>query len=163
MANICEFSMMIKGKHDNIKKFYDALTQANEDVWMGRGAEVYEVDDDGDTVIIGGDTKWSLTASLIMDAVSMREQAKEGIDHHWVDHINKINEFVTLPEACKKFNVNMEVFSSETGMCFQEHYKYEDGVFTKEVTDYYESYDENDNLIQEGGFEWDFDLQGKEK
>ena len=38
MANLCSFSMQVNGKHDNIERFYNALTQ-NGDIWMGRGAE----------------------------------------------------------------------------------------------------------------------------
>ena len=38
MANICSFSMCVKGTHDDIKKFYNAMTQ-NGNIYMGRGAE----------------------------------------------------------------------------------------------------------------------------
>jgi hypothetical protein len=39
----------------------------------------------------------------------------------------KPSEFITLWEACKKWHVDMEVYSEESGCCFQEHYVCVDG------------------------------------
>lgn len=126
MANICEFSMQVNGEHKNIEKFYEALTQKN-DIWMWRGAEAdIAYEDEAKRAFIDGYCKWSICAALIKNALSMKEQKETG-ERYW-SGIDDVKEFLTLFEACKKYHVNMEVFSEELGERFQEHYKYENGT-----------------------------------
>lgn len=133
MANMCNFNMCIKGEHENIEKFYNAMSQKGT-VWMGRGAEAdirYEGDD---TAFINGWCKWSVRASLVLNAISMRTHPEK-----WYQ-LDTSYEYITLWEACEKWNLIMEVYSEESGCCFQEHYMYDNGAILDETEDWYEYY-----------------------
>ena len=161
MANLCDFSMLVKGKKENIEKFYSALTQKTCEAWMGRGADAEINYDDDENALISGYCKWSISSSLIDDAVSMEKQRTTGKGRwYWEDEIKNVKLFITLYEACERYNVNMEVFSEEPGCCFAEHYKYENGNIEEEIREFHEEYDEEtgDYLGSNGGYERDFDL-----
>lgn len=178
MANICDFSMCVKGTHDDIEKFYNAMTQ-NGNIYMGRGADAeIQYEDEEGGAFIDGWCKWSIQSALIDDAISMRNEPDKW---YFGDNIDKSNlEFITLIEACRKWNITMEVYSEETGCCFQEHYLIRNGdIELDECIDYYEyclgdfrtkeeaekelevtitdeEWD-NEGLISKGGFEdWEF-------
>ena len=121
MANICDFSMRVRGQKDDIEKFYNAMIQKGN-AYMGRGADAeIQYEDEGEyyTAWINGWCKWSIQSALIDNAISMRTEPNMWYFGDSVD-VSKI-EFVTLIEACRKYNVDMEVFSEEPGCCFQEH------------------------------------------
>lgn len=162
MANICDFSMAVRGKKENIETFKNMMSQVGM-VYMGRGAEIHneymEEDDYGNyRCQIDGCTKWSIQSSLIDNAISMRTN----IEKWWFgDDIDKTKlSFVTLFEACEQLNLDMECYSEETGCEFQEHYLFVDGeLIVDECVDYSEEYDEDeDEWISTGGFEWDFEI-----
>lgn len=121
MANICSFSMRVRGTHENIESFYKALNQEGT-IWMGRGAEADIEYEDEDIASIDGWCKWSVYSALIANAISMREKPEL-----WLIDSDKNREYITLEEACKKWNIDMEVYSEEYGCCFQEHYLIEKG------------------------------------
>ena len=163
MANICNFSMIVKGKKENIKQFIDMMEQKGT-VWMGRGAVVYstdieEVENEKYRYQIDGDTKWSVYSSMIRNAISMRTEPNkwgfgEGVDK------TKLS-FVTLFEACKQLELDMEVYSEECGCCFQEHYLFIDGeLVADECVEYVEKYnEETEEYESSGGFDnWDFKI-----
>ena len=180
MANICDFSMCVKGTHDDIEKFYNAMTQ-NGNIYMGRGADAeIQYENEERRAFIDGWCKWSIWSSLIDNAISMRNEPDKW---SFGDNVDKSKlEFITLIEACRKWNITMEVYSEETGCCFQEHYIIINGdVELDECVDYYEYYlgdfytkeeaeeelgititDEewdNDEFISKGGFEdWEFNI-----
>ena len=63
MANICSFSMKVRGEHDNIEKFYNAMMQQGT-VYMGRGADAsIDYDDEDGTAQIEG---WFTVPALII-------------------------------------------------------------------------------------------------
>lgn len=131
MANICNFSMLIKGSKEGREKFIDALEHRGQ-IYMGRGASVdeKEEDDSKNETYLSGEVKWSVEEALIDNAKEMRDNPSgwyfgEGIDKESLT-------FLTLWEACKQFGVNMEVFSEEEGIGFEEHMKYENGEITEE-------------------------------
>ena len=163
MANICSFSMMIKGNKNNIETFLDMMTQKGT-VFMGRGAviereDMEELEDGICRCQIEGWVKWSICASLVDDAISMRGNPSiwsfgEGVDK------TKLS-FVTLWEAGKKLNLEIECYSEEPGCCFQEHYVFKNGAIAeKECVEYREWYDETlGEWNSEGGFEeWAFEI-----
>lgn len=176
MANICSFSMKVKGKKEDIEKFCSALEQKNG-IYMGRGATINSKTVFDDFAIINGDTKWSIWASLIHDAQHMKEHPD-----HWAWLNDKPTEIFSIEEATKLYNVSAEVYSEECGNQFQEHYIFKDGeTILKEVVDFIEIYpedyetkeeaEENYNVsisdedweygecIQYGGFEnWEFNI-----
>lgn len=116
MANLCSFQMYVRGKSEDITKFYNAMIQKG-DIWMGRGADADIEFEDEDYACITGSCKWSVVSALIDNAISMRS----GSDR-WYFGDYKPSEFITLWEACKKWNLDMEVYSEESGCCFQEHF-----------------------------------------
>lgn len=122
MANMCDFVMRVRGKRENIEEFYNALIQ-NGKIYMGRGAEAEINYEDGNTAQIKGWCKWSVVSALIDNAISMRTEPNRWSFDEDVSEL----EFITLIEACKKWNVDMEVYSEEPGCCFQEHFIVIDG------------------------------------
>lgn len=163
MANICNFSMIVKGKKENIEQFIDMMEQKGT-VWMGRGAvvdftDMEEVENEKYRCQIDGNTKWSVYSSMISNAISMRTEPNkwgfgEGVDK------TKLS-FVTLFEACKQLELDMEVYSEECGCCFQEHYLFIDGeLVADECVEYVEKYnEETEEYESSGGFDnWDFKI-----
>ena len=137
MANICSFSMCVKGKHEDIEKFYNAMSQKGK-VYMGRGAEAeINYDDDDNIAFIDGWCKWSVQSALIDNAISMRTEPSTW---YWGENVDATKlEFVTLHEACVKWNLDMEVYSEECGCCFQEHFVIVNGdMIVDDCVDYYE-------------------------
>lgn len=126
MANLCSFSMNVKGSHENIEKFYNAMSQ-NGTIYMGRGADAQiQYDDEDSRAFIDGWCKWSIQSALIDNAISMRNKPDMW---YFGENIDKTKlEFITLIEACERWNLTMEVYSEECGCCFQEHYLIRDGI-----------------------------------
>ena len=161
MANICDFSMVVKGKKENIEQFINMMEQKG-DVWMGRGAYVYgqdmqKVENEIYRCQIEGETKWSVQSSMVSNAISMRTEPEK-----WAFHEDKATlSFVTLYEACEQLELDMEVYSEEPGCGFQEHYVFIDGVLVaEECVDYEEEYnEETEEYESSGGFDsWDFEI-----
>ena len=74
MANLCSFSMKVRGERNDIEKFYNAMMQKGR-VYMGRGADAEIVyDDDDGTAQIDGWCKWSVSAAMVSNAISMRTE-----------------------------------------------------------------------------------------
>lgn len=163
MANICDFSMVVKGKKENIEKFINMMEQKGN-VWMGRGAmvnriDIEEVENEKYRYLIDGDTKWSVKSSMILNAVSMRENPDMWFFGEDVDK-TKLS-FVTLFEACEQLELAMEVYSEELGDEFQEHYLFDEGqVMISEIVEYTEEYnEETEEYESSGGFEdWNFEI-----
>ena len=135
MANICSFSMMVVGKKSNRDKFVDALKLKGTE-WMGRGADIKISEENDGSCVISGWCKWSVASALINNAESMRKNPDK-----WILLSDKRSEltFITLPEASKKYNLDVEVFSEEPGCCFSEHYLIKKGTFEiEECVNYYE-------------------------
>ena len=136
MANICSFSMVVKGSRADIEKFYNAMSQ-NGDIYMGRGAEAdIQYEDEENRAFIDGQCKWSVQSAMIDNAISMRTEP-----NMW--HFGNVDtsklEFVTLVEACERWNLTVEVYSEEPGCCFQEHYMIVNGeLVCDECVDWHE-------------------------
>ena len=70
MANICSFSMCVKGNKDDIQKFYNAMTQ-NGKVYMGRGADAnIQYEDEEGRALIDGWCKMKLQSFCLLKVVS---------------------------------------------------------------------------------------------
>lgn len=179
MANICSFVMKVRGEKEGIEQFYKALSQEGK-IWMGRGAEAdISFNDDG-AALMSGWCKWSIASALIDNAISMRTEPERW--HH--EPGDEELEYITLYEACKRWNLAMEVYSEEGGCQFQEHFVCDRGdVICEECVDWeeydvwdYETKEEaeeelgeeftdeewesrEDGRITRGGFEsWDFEI-----
>ena len=178
MANICNFSMCVKGNREDIESFYNALVQEGN-VYMGRGAEA-EIRYEDSTAFIDGWCKWSVHSALVHNAISMRTNPEIWA---WGEDTDASQlEFLTLFEACREWNLDMEVYSEEPGCEFQEHYICLKGdVVCDECVEYHE-YDiyeyetkeeaeeelgikitddewDNEDYIYRGGFKnWNFEI-----
>ncbi len=145
MGNICSFGIKVVGEKDNVMKFFDAMEQKNG-IYMGRGAEIYDIDiteNHNNKSLISakafGLCKWSVLSSLINSAISMRTSPEDWTNGK--DVISGKIKVLTLCEASKLYNVNVEIFSEECELCFAEHYVVLKGdLTTNEECEYREYY-----------------------
>lgn len=160
MANMCNFSMYVKGNHGDIEQFYNAMSQKGN-VYMGRGAEAEIIWDDDDVAVIDGWCKWSVISSLVDNAVSMRSEPNKWA---WsAEDKEKDLEFVTLFEACKKWNLVLEVYSEECGNEFQEHYICDKGEVTcNECVEWHEHCLDDHDTKEEAEEELDIEITDEE-
>ena len=164
MANMCDFEMRVAGRRVDIAAFFDAMEQRGKYI-MGRGAsaDIYYDDDEPTTkATIYGYCKWSVMSALVDNAIDMRKHPE-----NWCwpgsDERDDDCEYITLFEACRKWNLDMEVYSAESGCCFQEHYMIEDGTLTcEDCVDYYEYYIGDYETIEEAEAELDTDITNEE-
>ena len=147
---------------------------------LGADVEINYDDDDG-TAHIDGWCKWSVASAMVDNAISMR--VEPNIWYWGEGKTSEGLEFITLFEACEKWKLDMEVYSEESGCCFQEHYVFVAGELICEecvewneyCLDDYETKEEaeaelgieitndewnnKDDFIHRGGFEnWDFEI-----
>lgn len=150
MANMCYFSMKIKGKEENINTFYNMLSQEGN-IYIGYGASA-EIKIDNNEAYIDGECRWSVSDALIDDVKSMKNNPKASFFGDDID--NTKLEFITLFEACEKLNLEMECYSEETGNCFQEHLLYRNNTIEiNEARDIEETEDDNGDYKIIGGYE----------
>ena len=136
MANLCDIDMHARGTRKHLEQFIDALTQ-KDNIWIGRGAEVnvsYNDDEDLSNAEIFGYCKWSIVSALIDNAISMRQHPEK-----WYTGTDKDLTFITLDEASKIYDLDIEAYSNEPGCEFEEHYLIRKGIIEKdECVDYQE-------------------------
>ena len=153
MANICSFSMRIKGSKENVKIFLDCLEQKakygdHELVWVGRGCElnigIEDYDEETQTLFTEGWCKWSMTSSMVENAVSMRENPKI-----WGGLVEG-TYYPTIFECAKELGVQFEAYSTEAGCCFAEHIGLIDEIGQiDETTNYDEIWIEDYETLEE--------------
>ncbi len=161
MANICSFSMFVRGDVENIKSFYNAMTQ-NGNIYMGRGAdaEIVLEEEDG-SAHIDGWCKWSVQSAMVTNAISMRTEPNIWAWGNGVDRTKL--EFITLFEACKKWNIDMEVYSEECGCCFQEHYVVVNGdLICEECVEYNEYCLDDYENKEDAEADWGIEISDEE-
>ena len=130
MANICNFQMHIKGDSRQLLETFKNMISQRGNTWMGRGAVIYHeiMNETGYgkwVAAFHGDVKWSVKSALIDNAESMRKQPDMWYFGDKVDSSEL--KFITLFEACEQLGLDMEVFSYEDEIKFQEHYLFKDG------------------------------------
>lgn len=182
MANICSFVMKARGSKENVEQFHKAMRQEGN-IWMGRGADVdltFEDDGEDGAFYMSGWCKWSILSALIDNAISMRTEPNMwSKEEGWENR-----EYITLYEACERWDIIMEVYSEEGGCQFQEHFICDKGKVLCEDCVHWEEYDiydydsreeaeedlgvkftdeewanEDDGRICRGGFpNWDFEI-----
>jgi hypothetical protein len=181
--------MCVKGTKENVEEFIKII-QADYDygtmkfshdrhffrVFEADYDEVEEIGDKIYQVIINGYCAWSVNSCML--------------DQHFSSYYNNLkerypNEFrgTTLIIESKRLNLDVEVYSEEGGMCFQEHYIILKGDMTCdecvdweeyflgdydtkeeaeeeleiEITD--EEWNSGEDYISRGGFKnWDFEI-----
>lgn len=123
MANNCFYDMHVRGSIDNVDQFLDILQYKHHKYQFSRvfGADVYDFEvqsnEEGSfaTAMVYGDCAWSV-------AVCMTD-----CDWSYQLSIPKY-EMTTLQNMSRQLNLDIEVWSEEPGMGFQEHYLYKNGV-----------------------------------
>lgn len=146
MPNYCYYSMCVKGKKENIEEFAKVI-QADYDyrtmnfshdrhmfrVFEAEMDEIEKINEDVYQAVFNGNCAWSVSSCMFDERHSYYERLKEKYP----------NEFrgTTLPIESKRLNLDIEVFSEEGGMCFQEHYIIRNGnVEVDECVDWEEYY-----------------------
>ena len=142
MANNCFSSMYVKGSKEDVEEFikvikadYDYGTmEFSHDRHMFR---VFSADDgelekrnDGKYgVVINGDCAWSVASCMLEDGYYKRCK----------DEYRDKFRGTSLENESEILNLEIEVFSEECGMCFQEHYVIREGyVDVEECVEWYE-------------------------
>lgn len=136
MPNYCNYSMCVVGKQrENVEEFIKVM-QADYDygkmefsydrhlfrVFEAECNEIVECDDGIFAVVINGYCAWSV-ASCMFDG---------GYYRSFKEEYGSNSRGTTLFIESKKLNLNIEVYSEESGMCFQEHYIIMNGELTCE-------------------------------
>lgn len=131
MANDCLYEMRIRGKRKEVKRFIDCL-KADYDYTDGkkpankhffRVFDCYDEDEYenvGDGLVekyVWGYCAWSVHSCMCEGESTYYENVKENHPKTFMG--------TCLREASK--NLQVEIFSEETGMCFAEHYYYNNG------------------------------------
>lgn len=125
MANMCYFMMKIVGTEKNAEKMLDVIKSdyAIEASVYDRSADK---ENDKCYIFLDGDCKWSVKSSMLDFKPSILSYSAS-------------------------FNVTLEIFSSEPGCCFQEHFVIENGNITvNECVGFYE-FDSLESFESEGG------------
>ena len=189
MPNYCYYSMCVKGTKENVEEFikviqadydYSTMTFSHDRhlfrVFEAEYDEIERLDKYMYQVVIQGNCAWSVSSCMLDNgSYGYYEDCKKRFP----------NEFrgTTLPIESERLGLDIEVFSEECGMCFQEHYVILNGKLivdecedwneyylcdynTKEeaeetlgikITD--EEWNGDEDFISRGGFgEWNFTI-----
>ena len=127
MANSCLYKMHVKGDVKNIEEFLRVMTDYDYDrhFWRVFSAEAYgkiENEDGSFTYYIDGECAWAVYSCMLMKngAYATGDNEKD----------------TSLQLESKRLNLEIEVFSEEEGMGFQEHFHYKNGeIITEESVD----------------------------
>ena len=146
MPNYCYYSMCVKGKKENVEEFIKVM-QADYDygtkkfsydrhlfrVFEANCSEFYKEENDVYKVFINGECAWSVMSCMFEDNFSYYKRFKE-------DYPNDFRG-TTLTIESERLNLDIEVYSEECGMCFQEHYLIRQGKLEiEECVDWCECY-----------------------
>ena len=187
MPNYCNYSMCVVGKKKSIEEFIEVMNaDYNYGTMVFQGDrhmfrvfeavndEIVERHDGRLETIINGYCAWSVRSCMFEDGY-YRDLKK-----------NYPNEFrgTTLLLESERLGLDIEVYSEESGMCFQEHYViiegelvrdesvdweeiWIDGYETKEaaeedmeitITDEEWAEGQSEGYFTRGGFAWDFEI-----
>ena len=119
MPNYCYYEMRVRGKRENIEEFVKVMTDYERPKHFWRVFSAYtdydEPDENGlTTAMISGDCAWSVHCCMCIGPCTYAGDADE--------------EYRTsLQDESKRLQLEIEVYSDEPGMAFQEHYHYDKG------------------------------------
>lgn len=182
MPNYCNYEMKVVGGRSNVEEFFkvlssdydytDGLNYSSFDRHFFRIFEAYshdfsyekdennrpiantikhvKIDSNEDTIveaIISGYCAWSVASCMMPGGYSYYETSGRPKGSN-------------LILESKNLNIDIEVFSEESGMCFMEHLIIESGVVTtEECEDYEEQFDEKTGEGKTtGGIEWNYSI-----
>lgn len=125
--------MRVRGKRESVDEFCRVIDDYNFERHFYRVFSVYIYDewenDDGTiTLCINGDCAWSVYSCMMIDDIGTYAKGDREND-------------TSLQLESRRLRLEIEVFSEEPGMCFQEHYIYKNGEeIANECVDFYEWY-----------------------
>lgn len=139
MPNLCDYDMRVEGKKENIEKL-QRIMKYEEEVHMYRifSADIYDLEkknEDTCVASICGDCAWSVYVCMMEGDVCYFQGEKDG---------------TSLIKLSKELDLKIEIYSSESGIGFQEHYYIEKGrCVIEEETEYMEYWFETKNMTKE--------------
>jgi len=153
MANICEFTLRIRGKGKDLKKFAEYLCADYRIANNGSPARCskdhhigYRIFDVwGQDELLFAEDEEILTAELYCDcAWSMYSCLMTG-EHTYISENEDKDPYVwSIEKASENLHIELEAYSSEPGMCFAEHIYIKDGKkIIDDCVDYEEIYVED--------------------
>lgn len=112
MPNYCSYSMRVSGKKDNVNEFYKRMSDYDKPnhLWRIFDTNICNENDNGDgtiTIDVCGTCAWSIESCCRASGYS------NGTD--------------LLDVNSRELNLEIEIWSDECGMGFQEHYLYDNG------------------------------------
>lgn len=172
MPNYCDYEMKVVGNEESIKEFIKVMNSNYNyhtmefDFDRHMGGRVFEVETTEDIVeqengkfytTIYGYCAWSVYSCMFEGAHTYYSQLKE-------EYGEKCRS-TTIPIESKRLNLDIEIYSKESGMAFQEHYLVKQGTieldeeceYTECYLDDYETKEEAEREleIKITDYEWD--------
>lgn len=145
MPNYCSYDMKIRGIKKDVAKLCEWMTATYDYSENNTGLKVYidrngkqiptehhvgyrvfdfyyneefldSIDDESEIVLYGnGECAWSVCTCMINDKTSGKGYLNE--------YSHGINEkAIAIEDACRELNLEVEIYSSEVGLMFSEHY-----------------------------------------
>ena len=112
MAYYCEYQMKVMGSNDAMKELISMMTYEHPVYQFYRvfSADVYEIGDG--YVCICGDVAWSINSAMRSCEGTCSGTGKQ---------------FAMIDKVSEHLNLEIEIFSSEPGIGFQEHFLFRKG------------------------------------
>lgn len=137
MANDCTFLMRIKGSPENVDTFVELIQADYYEVprhfWRVFSIDICneETEVGVKTVDVCGCCAWSVHTCMRDGEGTYNQHSSDG---------------TTLSEQSELLSLDIEVYSTEPGVGFQEHYLYKNGrELIDDCVEYHEYYFENEN------------------
>ena len=133
MANNCLYEMRVVGKKENVEEFVKILKYEVKDHWLSRIFSAYDENwenlKDGRVVCsIYGDCAWSVHSCMF-----------SGYGSYFGDGADLKDGQSTAGIESKRLGLEIEIYSTEPGIGFAEHYLIKNGeVLINDETDYAE-------------------------
>ena len=166
MPNYCDYELKIKGEKENVMKvvsylqadysYENGYSNCTADKHFFRVFEAdtaYEqIEDDGlFSVVVYGYCAWSVYCCMFKGVHTYYNDWTEGKKAK----LNEPFKGINMEDITKELNLTVEIFSSEPGVGFMEHYLVENGeILVNECVKYYEQENEEGDYEGVGGLEW---------
>ena len=99
MANICDFSMCVKGAYDNIEKFYNAMSQ-NGNIYMGRGGQA-EIRYENENIWL---TQKMMAALYNVSVAAINQHIKKIFEDNELDENSVIKNYLITANDGKNYD-----------------------------------------------------------
>lgn len=157
MANNCFYNMKVQGKEENVKEFIKIMQvdkyEGNVHMFRIFCAYVYEegTDENGYYVAkLNGDCAWSVHTCMTEYGYYTDRKDSPGIPTH-------------LAKESERLGLMIDVYSTESGMAFAEHYTFYNGeCICDETVDYFEYMLDEYESVEEANEDLDINLTKEE-